>query len=155
MSWVALFPTTGFCCLSTAHSCGTKVDVKHIWLAKLEVVHTQKNIVFFSNWIGRAKEVIFLSLLRISFDSCDVHILHLSLTLVEKTLKCCCVCRLRKYLLCSNLVHKIIILSLRWNLVPRLIRICTIQWYGYFFLFDQKYPFWVNMVQNIRIVGLS
>ena len=36
---------------------------------------------------------------------------------------------------------------LKWNLVPRLIRICRIQWWQY-----QKYPFWRNVVQKIQIV---
>ena len=42
----------------------------------------KKKTLFYSNWIGLAKEIIFLSLLRISFNSCDVLALHLSWTLL-------------------------------------------------------------------------
>ena len=34
----------------------------------------------------------------------------------------------REYAFWANLVQKIEIVSLRWNLIPRLIRICWIQW---------------------------
>ena len=93
---------------------------------------------------------------------------------------------------------KIKIVSLGWNLEPRLIRICTIQWWCSLSLFstriqfvgkfgpkiqnckfklkpgtqtnsnkqnskvvstfpvlDQKYPFWANLVQKIKIVSFS
>ena len=41
----------------------------------------------------------------------------------------------RKYTIWANLVQKIKIVSLSWNLVPRLIRIYNIQWWYHFFLF--------------------
>ena len=41
----------------------------------------------------------------------------------------------RKYTFWANLVQKIKIVSLNWNLVPRLIRIYNIQWWYHFFLF--------------------
>ena len=41
----------------------------------------------------------------------------------------------RKYTFWANLVQKIKIVSLSWNLVPRLIRIYNIQWWYHFFLF--------------------
>ena len=41
----------------------------------------------------------------------------------------------QKNLFGVNLVHKIKIVSLRWNLVPRLIRICGIQWWCSLLLF--------------------
>ena len=41
-------------------------------------------------------------------------------------------------------------------MVPRLIRICRIQWcYSLFFTFKWKYPFWANLVQKMKIVTLS
>ena len=44
----------------------------------------------------------------------------------------------------------------RWNLVPRLIRICRIQWWVLLFLFSTVFRFfWVNLVQKIKIVGLN
>ena len=39
-----------------------------------------------------------------------------------------------KYLICTNLVHKIRIVISSWNLVPRLIQICRIQWRPSIFL---------------------
>ena len=41
----------------------------------------------------------------------------------------------RKYPFWANLVQKVKIISLSWNLVPRLIRICRIQWWCSLFLF--------------------
>ena len=41
----------------------------------------------------------------------------------------------RKYPFWANLVQKVKIISLSWNLVPRLIRICKIQWWCSLFLF--------------------
>ena len=98
----------------------------------------------------------------------------------------------------TNLVQKIKNVSLRWNLMPRLTRICRIQWRCSLFFFrpeiiflgnfcsknkdcqfklkfgtqnnwnmqnslamytlsvlDQKYPFWANFVQKVKIVSLS
>ena len=61
-----------------------------------------------------------------------------------------------KYHFWANLVQKIKIVSLSWNLGPRLIQICRIQWcYSFFFVSDRNSPFWVNLVQKIRIVSLS
>ena len=42
----------------------------------------------------------------------------------------------RKYPLWDNLFQKIKIVNLRWNLIPRLIRICRIQWCCSLFLFS-------------------
>ena len=41
----------------------------------------------------------------------------------------------RKYLFLINLVQKIKIVNLSWNLVPRLIRLCRTQWWYLLFLF--------------------
>ena len=40
-----------------------------------------------------------------------------------------------KYPFWANLVQKVKIISLSWNLVPRLIRVCRIQWWYSLFLF--------------------
>ena len=104
----------------------------------------------------------------------------------------------RKYPFWANLVQKIKVVSLRWNLVPRLIQICKIQWWCSIFLFYNrnsffgqfgpvnqncqfklklstyansnmqnsmvmiissvlgwKYPFWVSLVEKVKIVSLS
>ena len=37
----------------------------------------------------------------------------------------------------------------------RLIQKCRNQWWGPLFFLDQKYPFWKNLVQKIKIVNLS
>ena len=51
---------------------------------------------------------------------------------------------------------KIKILTLSWNLMPMLIRICRSQGDVHFSVFDQKYPFWVNLLQKkIKIKSLS
>ena len=56
----------------------------------------------------------------------------------------------------ANLVQKIKIVSLSWNLVPTLIRISRIQWWCSFFsILDRKHPFWANLVQKVKIVSLS
>ena len=84
----------------------------------------------------------------------------------------------RKYPVWDNLVQKIKIVSLSWNLIPRLIRICWIQWccslfsfltgnallgqifpklsiFTVFVLFPIRNPsFWENLVQNLKIVRL-
>ena len=79
-----------------------------------------------------------------------------------------------KYPVWDNVVQKIKIVSLRWNLIPRLIRICWIKWCCLFltrntllgqiwsklsiftvcFVSDQKCSFWENLVQNVKIVSL-
>ena len=82
-----------------------------------------------------------------------------------------------KYLYCANLVQKVTIISWSWNLVPRLIRICWIQWccsvfsfltgnsllgqiwskllyLQFFFLFPiRNVLFWENLVQNVKVVS--
>ena len=48
----------------------------------------------------------------------------------------------RKYTFYANLVPNLTILCLKWNFVPKLIRLCRIQrWYSLLFTFDRKYPF--------------
>ena len=60
-----------------------------------------------------------------------------------------------KYPFWANLVQKIKVISLSWNLVPTLIRICRIEWWcSLFFIFGRKYPVWDNLVQKIKIVSL-
>ena len=52
--------------------------------------------------------------------------------------------------------QKIKMISLSWNLVPRLIRICRTQQWRYFFsVLDWKRPFWTNLVKKIKIVSLN
>ena len=61
-----------------------------------------------------------------------------------------------KYPFWANLVQKIKIVSLSWNLVPKLIRIWRILMVVFTFsVFRQKYPFWPNLVQKIKIASLS
>ena len=55
----------------------------------------------------------------------------------------------------ANLVQIVNIVSLRWNLIPRLMRICRIEWWLTFFVFHLKCPFCANLVQKIKIVNLS
>ena len=79
----------------------------------------------------------------------------------------------------ANLVQKIKIISLSWNLVPTLIRTCRIEWWCSLFLFlienkyfgqiwlqnsmvifpfsffGWKFSFWANLVQNVRIISWS
>ena len=62
----------------------------------------------------------------------------------------------RKFFFGANLVKKIKLVSLSWNLVPELIQICKIQSMMFIFsVFDRKHPFWANLVQEIKIVSLS
>ena len=84
----------------------------------------------------------------------------------------------RKYSVWDIAVQKIEIDNLRWNLIPRLIRICWIQWccslFSFLtgnvflgqiwsklsiftvFLFPIRNPFfWTNVVQNVKIVSLK
>ena len=62
----------------------------------------------------------------------------------------------REYPFCANLVQNVKIISLSWNLAPRLIRICKFQWWcSLFFVFNQKYPFCANLVQNVKIISLN
>ena len=52
-----------------------------------------------------------------------------------------------------------------WNLVPKLIQICRIQWWSppfsifkkkyLFSVFGQKYPLWANLIQEIKILSLN
>ena len=55
----------------------------------------------------------------------------------------------------ANLVQKIKIVSLSWNLVPRLIRILEFNGDLHFFFFYWKHPFWANLVQKFKIVCLN
>ena len=61
----------------------------------------------------------------------------------------------RKHHFLENLVQKIKIASLSWNLVLKLIRICRIQWCCSFFCFRPENHFLSNLVQKIKIAGLS
>ena len=78
----------------------------------------------------------------------------------------------QKYLFYANLVQNIKIVSLRWNLLSRLIRICKIisfekaefdgdfiflSFFLFFFFFawDEKSLFWTNLFQKIKIFRLS
>ena len=84
--------------------------------------------------------------------------------------------QLYAYLLFFQCICILKIVNLSWNLGPRLIQICRNQWWCSLFLFycfnivsndhgrihscdffvsDQKYPFWANLLQNIRIVSLG
>ena len=57
-----------------------------------------------------------------------------------------------KYPVWDNLVQKIKIVSLRGNLIPRLIKICWIHWCcSLFFVFDWKRPSWANLVQIVNV----
>ena len=60
-----------------------------------------------------------------------------------------------KYRFWANLVQNIKKVSLSWNLVPRLIRICRVHWLCSLFPFMtkniQKYPFWTNLAQNSKL----
>ena len=56
----------------------------------------------------------------------------------------------------ANLLQKIKIVSLNWNLVPRLIRICAIQWCCWLFQFLTKNTLLGQiLIQNTKIVSLS
>ena len=49
----------------------------------------------------------------------------------------------------EKLVQKFKIVSLSWNLVTRIFRMCWIQkWYYFFFALNGKYRFWKNLVKN-------
>ena len=54
------------------------------------------------------------------------------------------------------LVSKIKIVSLSCNLEPMLFQICKVQWWcSLFFVFDQKYTFWANLVPKLKIACLK
>ena len=58
-----------------------------------------------------------------------------------------------KYSSWTNLFQSIKLVTLCWNLVPRLNQICRIQGcYSLFLILECKWLFWVNLVQNIKIV---
>ena len=62
----------------------------------------------------------------------------------------------RNYPFWENLVPKLKIVSLSWNLELRLIRMCRIRWWFSFYSFlDWKYLFKVNLVQKSKIASLS
>ena len=81
----------------------------------------------------------------------------------EERLKYCCICQPPDvHFSCfrpripffGKFGPKIKIVSLSWNLVPRLIPIRWIQWEGSLFLFSTRNTlFWVNLVQKIKIVN--
>ena len=48
----------------------------------------------------------------------------------------------KKYPFRTTFVENIKIVSLRWNLIPRVIRICRIQWWCSIFLFRPEILFW-------------
>ena len=58
----------------------------------------------------------------------------------------------RKHRLWANLVQKIKIVSLSWNLVPRLIRIYRIQQWCSLFCFRWETPFLINKGKQSRII---
>ena len=59
-----------------------------------------------------------------------------------------------KYPFYANLVQKVKIVSLSWNLVARLIQIYRIQWWCSLFVLNQKYLRWANLLQKFKIVSL-
>ena len=61
---------------TTACSCGANLAVEQIWLPKKQI-GCKKNFVLFK--LNRSCYRNYLSLLRIPINSCDVHVLHLSL----------------------------------------------------------------------------
>ena len=62
----------------------------------------------------------------------------------------------RKYPFWTHLFQKLKIVSLRWNLVLRLIWIWKIEWsYLFFFVFDRKYPFFEKFLQKIKTICWS
>ena len=62
----------------------------------------------------------------------------------------------RKYPSWENLVPKLKIICLNRNLMPRLIRLGSIQWWCSIFLSQgRKYLFWANLLQKIKIASLS
>ena len=61
----------------------------------------------------------------------------------------------KKYTFWANLVQKYKIVSLRWNLLPKLIQICWIQWWCILLPFGTlKYLFLANLAWKIKIVCL-
>ena len=61
-----------------------------------------------------------------------------------------------KYPFWANLVKKIKILTLSWNLVRTLIRTCRIQWWcSVFLLLIGNTLFGVNLVEKVKIVSWS
>ena len=56
----------------------------------------------------------------------------------------------QKYPFWTNLFQKTKIFSLSWNLVPRLIRICTIQWWCSLFLFQTGNTIFGSKSQNCQ-----
>ena len=60
-----------------------------------------------------------------------------------------------KYLFWVNLIQKLRIISLSWNFVPRLIKICRILWWCSLFLFSTGYSFLDKFgPKKIKIVSL-
>ena len=56
------------------------------------------------------------------------------------------------------MVQKVKIVSFSWNLVPKIVRRCRIQYSMVVFIssvFDRKYQFWSNLVEKAKTVGSS
>ena len=53
---------------------------------------------------------------------------------------CCCLVY-KQHIYCANLVQKFKIVSLSWNLAPRITQICIIQWWCFLFCFRLEIPF--------------
>ena len=53
---------------------------------------------------------------------------------------CCCLVY-KQHIYCANLVQKFKIVSLSWNLAPRITQICRIQWWCFLFCFRLEIPF--------------
>ena len=58
----------------------------------------------------------------------------------------------QKHHLGVNLVQKIKLVSLSWNLVPRLIPTCRIQWRCSLFCFGSETHFWANLAPKIKLL---
>ena len=58
-----------------------------------------------------------------------------------------------KYPSWANLIHKLKVVCLRWNLFPRLIRICWIRWWcSLFMILTENTLLWANLAQNFKSV---
>ena len=57
----------------------------------------------------------------------------------------------KKYLFWANLIQNIKFVSLSWNLVPRLVQICRIQWWCSLFCFLPEIIFWGNWSKKSKL----